>query len=120
MLLQELAGASVARTASYGRDIHDAMSALRGLSEADARLAQLSLDAPAGSVVGMGSLILARTLSKLSRTLAGWIGEGVNQDEGVPGEALFSLAQLRGRAAAAAAEQVLLDVCCMHVRAAAL
>lgn len=34
-------------------------------------------------------------------------GEGVNQDAGVPGEALFSLAQLRGSTAAAAAEQVI-------------
>lgn len=33
-------------------------------------------------------------------------GEGVNQDVGAPGEALFSLSQLRG-SAAAAAEQVL-------------
>ena len=44
-------------------------------------------------------------MSKLSKFLAGCSGEGVNQDEGVPGEALFSLAQLRGKAAAAAAEQ---------------
>jgi hypothetical protein len=51
--------------------------------------------------------------------LAGCSGEGVNQDEGVPGEALFSLAQLRGKAAAAAAEQVLLCKCGMHMHAAA-
>ena len=51
--------------------------------------------------------------------MTGCVGEGVNQDEGVPGEALFSLAQLRGKAAAAAAEQVLPRKRGVHMHAAA-
>jgi hypothetical protein len=58
-------------------------------------------------VTSLFSIIYQTYPGTLSRARAPWLGEGVNQDEGAPGEALFSLAQLRGQAAAAAAEQVL-------------